>query len=100
VSVFSAVRSHNFPRVSKSYESFGNRFNTVIIDELANSDLSQAVKGSWHVGLFYFRGLNIPQALMPSSMLHHRSPILPTLKSSLMFVVPIPDPGFSYFLTF
>jgi hypothetical protein len=45
VSVFSTVRSPNVPRVSKSYESFGNRFNTTIIDDLGASDLSQAVKG-------------------------------------------------------
>ena len=41
----SAVRSHNAPRVSKSYESFGDRFTTTIIDDLVTSDLSQAVKG-------------------------------------------------------
>jgi hypothetical protein len=45
MTVFSAVRSHNVPRISKSYESFGNRFTTTIIDDLATSDLSQAIKG-------------------------------------------------------
>jgi len=44
-SVRGAVRSHNVPRVSKSYESFGNRFTTTTIDDLGASDLSQAVKG-------------------------------------------------------
>ena len=43
--VASAVRSHNVPRISKGYESFGNRFTTTIIDDLITSDLSQAVKG-------------------------------------------------------
>jgi hypothetical protein len=41
----SAVRSHNVARLSKSYESFGNRFNTITVDDLATADLSQAVKG-------------------------------------------------------
>jgi hypothetical protein len=45
VTVISAVRSHNVPRVSKSYESFGDRFTTTTVDDLATSDLSQAVKG-------------------------------------------------------
>ena len=44
--VLSAVRSHNVPRVSKSYESYGDRFTTTVIEDLATSDLSQAVKGS------------------------------------------------------
>lgn len=44
--VLSAVRSHNAPRVSKSYESYGDRFTTTVIEDLATSDLSQAVKGS------------------------------------------------------
>ena len=41
----SAVRSHNVARVSKSYESFGDRFSTVVIDDLVTSDLQAAVKG-------------------------------------------------------
>jgi hypothetical protein len=41
----SAVRTHNVPRVSKSYEWFGDRFTTTVIDDLATSDFSQAVKG-------------------------------------------------------
>ena len=45
VAAFSAVRSHNVGRVSKSYESFGDRFTATIVDDLATSDLSQAVKG-------------------------------------------------------
>jgi hypothetical protein len=45
MNVVSAVRSHNIPRVSKSYKSFGNRFTTTIIDDLTASDLSLAVKG-------------------------------------------------------
>ena len=43
--IVSAVRSHNVPRVSKSYESFGNRFSTVVIDDLVTSDLQAAVSG-------------------------------------------------------
>jgi hypothetical protein len=45
MTVVSAVRSHNVSRVSKSYESFGDRFTTTTIDDLATSDFSQAVKG-------------------------------------------------------
>jgi hypothetical protein len=45
ITVVSAVRSHNVPRVSKSYESFGDRFTTATIDDLATSDLSHVVKG-------------------------------------------------------
>ena len=41
----SAVRGHNIARVSKSYESFGDRFSTVVIDDLVTSDLQAAVKG-------------------------------------------------------
>jgi hypothetical protein len=43
--VVSAVRSHTVPRISKSYESFGDRFTTTVIDDIATSDFSQAVKG-------------------------------------------------------
>ena len=45
VTVVSAVRSHNVARISKNYESFGDRFTTTIIDDLITSDLSSAVKG-------------------------------------------------------
>ncbi|KAN0127437.1 hypothetical protein V8E53_014774 [Lactarius tabidus] len=44
-SVRGAVRSHNVARVSKNYESFGDRFSTVVIDDLVTSDLQAAVKG-------------------------------------------------------
>jgi hypothetical protein len=33
------------PRISKIYESFGDRFTTIDIDDLATSDLSEVVKG-------------------------------------------------------
>ena len=45
VTVVSAVRSRKVPRISKSYESFGDRFTTTIIDDLITSDLSSAIKG-------------------------------------------------------
>jgi nucleoside-diphosphate-sugar epimerase len=44
-SVRGTVRSHNVARISKSYESFGDRFSTTVIDDIATSDLSQAVEG-------------------------------------------------------
>ena len=45
MTIVSAVRSHNVPRISKSYESFGDRFTTTVIDDIATSDFLQAVKG-------------------------------------------------------
>ena len=45
MTVVSVVRSHNVRRVSKSYESFGDRFTTASVDDLATSDLSQVAKG-------------------------------------------------------
>jgi hypothetical protein len=45
MAVVSVVRSHNVPRVSKSYESFGDRFTIASVDDLATSDLTQVVKG-------------------------------------------------------
>ncbi|KAI0304279.1 NAD-P-binding protein [Multifurca ochricompacta] len=44
-SVRGAVRSKNVSRISKSYESFGERFTTTVIEDLATSDLSEAIKG-------------------------------------------------------
>jgi hypothetical protein len=44
------VRSQNVTRVNKSYESFGNKFSTTVIDDLVTSDLSDAVKGMRCVG--------------------------------------------------
>ncbi len=51
--VVSAVRSHNVARISKSYESFGNKFTTTVIDDLATSDFSEAVKGPCRSNLLY-----------------------------------------------
>ena len=47
--VVSAVRNHNVARISKSYKSYGDRFTATVIEDLATSDLSQAVKGLWEV---------------------------------------------------
>ncbi|KAH9980121.1 NAD-P-binding protein [Lactifluus volemus] len=44
-SVRAAVRSPNVARISKSYESFGDRFTTTVIDDLNTSDLSNPVEG-------------------------------------------------------
>ena len=60
MTIVSAVRSHNVARISKSYESFGDRFTTTVIDDIATSDLSEAVKGLRHAeSLIYFRKLNV-----------------------------------------
>jgi len=54
--VVSAVRGHNVARISKSYESYGDRFTTTVIENLVTSDLSQAVKGSCKHLFQIFRG--------------------------------------------
>ena len=46
VGIISAVRSHNAPHVTKSYESFGDKFSAVVIDDLITSDLQAAVRGT------------------------------------------------------
>lgn len=51
--VVSAVRRHNVARVTKSLESFGDRFITVVIDDLVTSDLLAAVKGMRYAGPSY-----------------------------------------------
>ncbi|KAH9080373.1 NAD-P-binding protein [Lactarius deliciosus] len=43
--VVSTVRSHNVARVNKGYESFGDKFAAVVIDDLVTSDLLATVKG-------------------------------------------------------
>ncbi|TFY64340.1 hypothetical protein EVG20_g5977 [Dentipellis fragilis] len=39
------ARSAKAPRVQKAYESFGNRFQIAVVDDLATSDLTDAFKG-------------------------------------------------------
>jgi UDP-glucose 4-epimerase len=56
LTVFSAVRSHNVPRIRKSYESFGDRFTTTVIDDIATSDFSEAVKGLCRVNVLSISG--------------------------------------------
>ncbi len=56
MTVVSAVRSHNVSRISKSYESFGDRFTTTVIDDIATSDLLQAVKGLCRANLLSTSG--------------------------------------------
>jgi len=83
LTVVSAVRSHNVARISKSYESFGDRFTATIVDDLATSDFSQAVKGVCsRQSVIYFWKLNAPQVLMPLSMSRPRSPMRLPLKPS------------------
>jgi hypothetical protein len=86
-----AVRSHNVPRISKSYESFGDRFTTTVVDDIATSGLSEAVKGLYRVAtVSYLRKLNVCQVLMSSCMSRPLSPIHPTLKPSSTCVVSAP----------
>jgi hypothetical protein len=59
VIIVRTVRSHNVARISKSYESFGDRFTTTVIDDIATSDLSQAVEGPCRLAtVSYLRKLN------------------------------------------
>ena len=89
MTVVSVMRSHNVARVTKSYESFGDRFTTASVDDIATSDLSQVVKGMSCDSLPYSLILSTCQALMPSCMLRPRSPIRPNLKLSSRFVLTI-----------
>ena len=93
MTVVSVVRSHNVPRVNKNYESFGDRFTTASVDDLATSDLSQAVKGMSCGSLPHSLILSTSQVLMLSCMLLPRSPILLNLKSSSRFVLVIRTSG-------
>jgi hypothetical protein len=56
MTVVSTVRSHNVARISKNYESFGDRFTTTVIDDIATSDLSQAVNGLCRANLLSTSG--------------------------------------------
>ncbi|KAI0270053.1 NAD-P-binding protein [Gloeopeniophorella convolvens] len=44
-SVRGTVRSKNVARISKSYEEFGDKFTTAVVEDLAESDLTDAVTG-------------------------------------------------------
>jgi hypothetical protein len=74
VALIRAVRSHNVPRISKSYESFGNRFTTTVIDDIATSDFSEAVKGLCRVAtVSYLRKLNDISGV--DAIIHVASPL-------------------------
>ena len=66
------MRSHNVARVSKSYESYGNRFTTTVIEDLATSDLSQAVKGSCKLLFLYSEAEYVPGV---DAIIHVASPL-------------------------
>ena len=90
VVVISAVRSHNVALISKSYESYSDRFTTTVVEDLTTSDLSQAVKGACKSLLQILR-LNRSQVSTPSSMSRLRSRMLPVRKSSSMCAFYTPD---------
>jgi hypothetical protein len=88
VTVVSAVRSQNVPRVSKSYESFGDRFTSTVIDDLATSDLSQAVEGVTRESPLSSKAENTSGV---DAIIHVAYPFTKTgrwFKSSSRFVVP------------
>ena len=70
--VVSAVRSHNVGRITKSYESYGDRFTTTVIEDLATSDLSQAVKGSCELLFIYSEAEYVPGV---DAIIHVASPL-------------------------
>lgn len=72
VAVVSAVRSHNVARVSKGYESYGDRFAATVIEDLTTSELSQAVKGSCQLSslLFLCPGPGIEYTLDVDAIIH------------------------------
>jgi hypothetical protein len=72
--VVSAVRSHNVARVSKSHESFGDRFSTVIIDDLVTSDLQAAVKGTQCTGATS-SSISLKRVLGVDAIIHVASPL-------------------------
>ena len=84
--IVSAIRSHNAPRVSKSYESFGDRFTTVIIDDLVTSDLQAAVRGTRCADAAVLH-LIIVQESMPSSTSHPHFPLPPPQRLFWMSVI-------------
>ena len=70
--VVSAVRSHNVARINKSYESYGDRFTTTVIEDLATSDLSQAVKGLCELPFLYSEAECVPGV---DAIIHVASPL-------------------------
>ena len=72
--VVSAVRSHNVARVSKSHESFGDRFSTVTIDDLITSDLQAAVKGTRCAGAVS-SSTSLKHVLGVDAIIHVASPL-------------------------
>ena len=102
--VISAVRSHNVARVNKSHESFGDRFSTVVIDDLVTSDLVAAVKGMLREFASYLMAEHIFQE---STLLSTSRPHLPTLLrqtwswmsvETLIFIFIWPPGLIEYFL--
>ena len=75
--ILSAVRSHNVARVNKSYESFGDKFATVVIDDLVSSDLVPAVKGMRYEFPLYLMAEHTFQESMLSFTSRPHSPMLP-----------------------
>jgi hypothetical protein len=72
--VVSAVRSHNVAHVSKSHESFGDRFSTVAIDDLVTSDLQAAVKGTRCTGAAS-GSISLRHVLGVDAIIHVASPL-------------------------
>jgi hypothetical protein len=69
VTVVSMVRSHNITHITKSYELFGDRFTTTVIDDIATSDLSQVLNSLYHTSLILLEAKHIlgVDAIIPSS---------------------------------
>jgi hypothetical protein len=83
VTVVSAVRSHNVLRIVKSYQSFCGRFTTTVIDDIATSDFSQAVRGLCRANLL----LEAECILGVEAIIHVASPLFDTAAAQVILDV-------------
>ena len=96
MTVVSAVRSHNVARISKSYESFGDRFTTTVIDDIATSDFSQAVKGLYRANLLSTSDLEAECTLGVDGIIHVASPLPNTAVPQIIVNVRCPHTSFMF----
>jgi hypothetical protein len=96
MTIVSAVRSHNVARISKSYESFGDRFTTTVIDDIATSDFSQAVKGLCRANLLSTFDLEAECTLGVDAIIHVASPLPNTAVPQVIVNVRGPHTSFMF----
>ena len=96
MAVISAVRSHNVARISKSYESFGDRFTTTVVDDITTSDFSQAVKGVCRANLLSTSDLEAECTLGVDAIIHVASPLPNTAVPQVIVGVRGPHTSFMF----